>query len=276
MLRSVIFSLALVVVGAFAQPAKAQELFLRNHPYKGKTAGYGKDMLASAKELATAMELPVQEAESALIIGTPPADTSSLKGVWVNGAVLPSRVLDGEQLVDVRAFAKAAGLRYEFSQSLGTIDLTLPAGGRGNVSAGTAPSSSDSGRPIDVKFGPLAHELDVDALAQPGKLTIILLYHDGYKDAGYRSLYTRVAGFARNEKVAVCRVNMGTADGPLCKKYPNMSYDVPHLLVYARPRRVISVQNGKSIDEAVGAPEKFVTKMLELSETAGGLPLSQW
>ena len=100
MRKPIIVSLMLACL--LTVPASSQQVYLRNHPFKGKTSGQGKELQVSLKDLAAAAGLTVTQVGSGWVVGPPPASGGEdVKGVWVMGTEVTAHQEDGEELVNL-------------------------------------------------------------------------------------------------------------------------------------------------------------------------------
>lgn len=104
------FTLLLLILGlGLCLPAPAQELFVRNRPFKGPTVGLGSELSLSLPDLAEALEVSLEEGEQGWILGGEPIKTRTDGGqVWVRLEDLPQNLV-----------------QIERSQALGTLDIYL-------------------------------------------------------------------------------------------------------------------------------------------------------
>lgn len=133
-----------------AQAAEAQQLYIRNKPFKGATVGKGDSMLVELEPLAVALGLAVSPlgegwavavADEALAAeATTPAGT-----VLVNGQSVPVQDQGGTHLVNLREFCRAAGARVVPNPALGTVDV---------YQATTMSLGSDDFSNVPTKVGP--------------------------------------------------------------------------------------------------------------------------
>jgi len=104
------FIIPCLVLLAFTGQALAEDVYVKNKPFKGTTLGTGMSTELSLEALAKALDMTVRENNGRWILGT---------------HSLPGRDYEGEILVPLSAL-KNEGFVVMLSPELGTIDITAP------------------------------------------------------------------------------------------------------------------------------------------------------
>lgn len=121
-----------------SMPSFADDIFVRNKPYKGTVRGSGVGIEVRVDELAKAL-------------GVEAVDKG---GVWeIDGLSVPSRVEEGQAFVSLNDLEEA-GFRVSRSAALGTIDIhkALPKSDKPKNKAAAADWGAPTG-PALVYFG---------------------------------------------------------------------------------------------------------------------------
>ena len=122
--------LTILILLVLFSHATAQELFIRNKPFKGLVTGYGTDLYAEAEPLAQAMGAQVSRHGSTLYLGEAPESEESFSGrvllVEAEGQSIPFQTgPEGQILVSLEPAVKALYGRLVRNRELGTIDIYL-------------------------------------------------------------------------------------------------------------------------------------------------------
>lgn len=105
-------------------PLAAEELWVRNRPFKGEVQGAGAAMTADLKELAKALELTLSEAGEGWVAGEAQGQPES-GYVLVKATSIPVSQGAKGPMVQVKAFVEAAGGTLKRNADLGTVDVYL-------------------------------------------------------------------------------------------------------------------------------------------------------
>lgn len=100
----------------------AQELSVRNKPYKGEIRGRGLQATVRLDEIAKALDLPTQQSEAGWLLG---------------GQAIPTTDDGGATYVQLGDLAKA-GLKVTFNKELNTIDVHRSVAKAGEGPAGAS------------------------------------------------------------------------------------------------------------------------------------------
>lgn len=102
------FCLTLLCFALLLGPTSAQEIYVKNKPFKGQTLGQGKDLELSLPDLAEALGV----------------ESKQENGLWTLGdSTVPGHEVEGNIFVHISAL-KDAGLKVVFNSALGTVDIT--------------------------------------------------------------------------------------------------------------------------------------------------------
>lgn len=100
--------LTLLCFTLLLSPVSAQEIYVKNKPFKGQTLGQGKDLELCLPDLAEALGV----------------DSKQENGVWTLGdATVSGHQVNGNIFVHISAL-KEAGFTVVFNTALGTLDIT--------------------------------------------------------------------------------------------------------------------------------------------------------
>lgn len=243
----VILLIALLLSNALS----AQEVYVRNKPFKGEVSGLGQDQRVNLEALATAVEMELKEVEGVLLIGEGEASQGEPGQLVVNGKSLTLSDGDEGKMVNLKAFSEAAGLRYNHNRELGTVDISIPP--PESKTAGGGKWSALVGSPGIVNHinqndpGKLQ---DLDAILVAGRLNMVYFYKPGETDKSFKKTLKAVDAFLEYPEVVLYKVNMGHYQSPLAKKYPGR---IPRLMVFWG-KRWVSTNNGHSIEFATDDP----------------------
>lgn len=247
---------ALLLASLFALPAAAQDVFVRNRPYEGPRQGQGAGLMVGLKEIAALFDLEVEEVEGRFCVGEGPAEGAQPGEVWVAGTKVGSTPGADGPLVNLKEFAEAAELSYNYNKGLNTIDVTAARKKVPAAAGAPADQTVDKNGAILVNQKTPGASFDLNTLIQPGKITVLLLYTLQVKDEGYRKTFTAVDAFTQFPDVTVVKVNMGDRErSPLAKRYPGM---VPRVIVLNRARVAVETWNGHSILDKSRNPESTI------------------
>lgn len=241
-----------------ALPAPAEQLFFRNRPFKGPSAGRGAAVTVGLKEAAAVFGLPVVEKNGGYAVGS--ASEPSTGQVLVNGTAVTSVQEGGVLQVNLKEFAAAAQLTYKANRDLDSIDV-IGSAPRGGGAAGAAASPVAEGAITLVNGAVPGDTLDIRTLPAAGVYTFLLVYRDGFKDEVYRSYFKRVDKAAKLPKVAVCKVNYGSDSNPIIERL-QMSPS-PTLFIFGPNRGCYAIYGGHVMEPIIENPQ------LGIDEVAG-------
>jgi hypothetical protein len=225
--------------------ASAQKINFSHKPYMGPVSGQGDALLVDLHELAKAFGMEVRESEGGWVVGKPPDAAQPKPGeALLNGQSLATVAGEIGPLVNLKDFAEAAGLTYNYDKPLETIDVGMGSKASGKAKAPASPLEFVPGKAIYINQKTPGVLVDLDSLVVRGKYTLLLWYKDDNKDPGYRSCQYKIDAFLKYDDVAVVKVNTGDHTTPLSQEYPGM---VPRLEVYVPNGKKISIYNGHSM-----------------------------
>lgn len=131
-----------VMCALMALPALAEELWVRNQPFKGQVQGTGPAMLVELDPLVKALDLQVKVEGDSVVFG--------------DFSVPIQRQPDGTGMVNLTELAGPAGLKIKRNPTLGTVDVyaaSVGTGSRGDWAAVEAKQSaskvSSSGEKVE-------------------------------------------------------------------------------------------------------------------------------
>lgn len=234
---------AILCTGLLAEP-----IYVRNKPFKGPASGSGAAMMVGLKEIAEALELPLLEKNGGFLVNSEDGEPKEGE-VLVGGKAVASVPGDSGPTVNLKEFVEAAGLVYRPNKAMGTIDISKAAASGNKAVVTAAPGAPGVATVIKQPPGSM---VDVRSLLVRGSITVVLLYQDGYKDDGYKQIFTHVDGFLKRPDVAVYKVHKGSPGSPMWESLPTMSRTgSPQLLVFDKGGALKNIYNGHSILSAV-------------------------
>lgn len=234
--------LSFALAAALCASLAAEPIYVRNRPFKGPASGQGQAMMVGLKEMAAALELNVVEKNGGYLVET--AEGEPKEGeVLVNGKPITAVAGETGIAVNLKELVEAAGLVYRPNKSMGTIDISKAPGGKptGTASAG----GGFPGKATVINASTPGAYVKLSDLPVKGMFTLILLYRDGEKDAGYKRCFSYVDGFLSNPEVVLYKVNVGRADSPMCTSMESPA--TPRMLVYDKRGIYKTIFPGHSI-----------------------------
>lgn len=137
--------------------AAADQVYIRNKPYKGPTSGAGAQTMVDLKALVTALDLKLEDALAKLAL---PPET---------------------EMVNLKETAEKLGARVSVNKALGTIDVNLPV-----TAIAAAPAAPTERREAPQQALPVQYAqqkspgdaIDLKKELRFGKNTILYFYAD--------------------------------------------------------------------------------------------------
>lgn len=173
----------LALVGAVGAPARAEEVFVGNRPFKGVVAGSGGETYVGAQALAKALGVELKDLEGVWVAGDAAVPTGTPAGsVVIAGKVIPSRLdASGQPLVHLKSAAEALGAVVRVNKQMACIDVNRPVAratpaaprGAGGEQAATAPT-----RPIHLNQGKPGSAVNLPRSLVAGVTNIVYFYAD--------------------------------------------------------------------------------------------------
>lgn len=254
----------LLLVLALAASLAAEPIYVRNRPFKGPASGSGANIVVGLKEMAAALELKLVEKNGGYLIETEEGEPKEGE-VLVNGKSLTSTAGETGPTVNLKEFAEAAGLVYRPNKSMGTIDISK---GAASGSKSSAPGLA-TGTPGTATVFSQGTYVDLKSLVTRGSYTVILLYKDGYSDAGYRSIFKEVDQYLKNPEVVLYKVNIGAPGSPMYESVLNKNS--PVLLIFDKSGGMKRIYNGHSILNSFARELQSLPSLKD----SGSFPFSQ-
>lgn len=251
----------ILLVLALTASLAAEPIYVRNRPFKGPASGSGPAIVVGLKEMAEALELRLVEKNGGYLIETEEGEPKEGE-VLVNGKSLSSTPGETGPTVNLKEFAEAAGLVYRPNKSMGTIDVSK---GAATGSKTSAPGLA-TGTPGTATVFNQGNYVDLKSLVTRGSYTFILLYKDGYKDDGYRKIFSDVDQYLKNPDVVLYKVNIGAPGSAMYESVGNKNS--PQLLICDKSGALKTYSNGHSI---LGAGAR-INSQLPLLKDSGTLP----
>jgi hypothetical protein len=246
MMRNAFWATALAAL--LCVPLSAEPIYVRNKPFQGPASGSGAAIMVGLKEICEVLELPIVEKNGGFLVSSEEGEPDYGE-VLVGGKAVTSAPGDAGVTVNLKEFVEAAGMVYRTNKSLGTIDISKGAASGSKASAGVPPGAA--GVATVIKQPPGSY-VDIRSLVVRGSNTVVLLYQDGYKDAGYKSIFSYVDGFLKRPDVAVYKVHKGFPGSAMWESLPRVSRTGnPQLLVFDKGGALKNIYNGHSILSSV-------------------------
>jgi len=148
--------------------ANADQLFIRNRPFKGHAFGVGRNLSGIRIELTELVKasgftlaeiggnwVVHKEGETAAL----PADAPEgvVGRLFVNGKEVECTEENGEKVVSLQSFTQAVGGRLSHNSEMKSVDLNFPQGASvttaGKPTSGTQPAQAGPGQYTLVNFG---------------------------------------------------------------------------------------------------------------------------
>ncbi|MEW6282831.1 MAG: hypothetical protein AB1758_29740 [Candidatus Eremiobacterota bacterium] len=150
--RLVRLMLGTVLVGLLLAPVAAEQVFIRNKPFKGATSGKGAATMVELGPLAQVMGLTARQGSQGgwcvtlSAEGPPVGEELATPGkVIVEGKEVASETRGDVVLVNLKEFSAAVGARFQINSSLNSIDVNLAS--KPVSSEWSTPSSGSSAAP---------------------------------------------------------------------------------------------------------------------------------
>ena len=257
--------LTLTLAAAFCLPLSAEPVYVRNKPFKGPASGSGAALMVGLKEIAEALELTVVEKNGGFLVHSEEGEPKEGE-VLVGGKPVASAPGEAGVTVNLKEFVEAAGMVYRPNKAMGTIDVSKGAASGSKPTAGAPQGAAGVATVIQQPPGTY---VNVRSLVVRGSTTVVLLYQDGYKDAGYKAIFSQVDGFLKKPSVAVYKVNKGFSGSAMFDSLPDASRGgSPQVLIFDKSGALKHVYNGHSIQGAI-------PNAVDGLENYGPLPWSQ-
>lgn len=148
--------LAIALLLLLVQSSWADELWVRNRPFKGAVRGSGNDIQVELAVFLKTLELEAEDQGDVVIVG---------------GFPIPVDAASGVRLVPLRDMVDAAGLKIHKNAALGTIDVRVASAGegsRGDWAAISSGTSSKRSKGTKAKLAGAKFSLTV-----PGQLEVL-------------------------------------------------------------------------------------------------------
>ncbi|MFN8611404.1 MAG: hypothetical protein U0931_27915 [Vulcanimicrobiota bacterium] len=252
---------------ALAASLSAEPIFVRNRPFKGPASGNGPAMVVGLKEMAQALELNLVEKNGGYLIDSGEGEPKEGE-VLVNGKSLLSTPGETGPTVNLKEFAEAAGLVYRPNKAMGTIDISRGSSGATKVAGIGSAATGTPGVATVFNQNPGSY-IDLKSLVTRGSYTVILLYKDGYKDAGYKQVFSEVDAYLKNSEVVLYKVNIGQPGSPMSNSLRHTN--TPQVLVFDKGGGLKDIYNGHSI---LGSVPGELAKLPNINQQ-GTFPWSQ-
>lgn len=163
------FKRILLGVLLFATVAGADQVFVRNKPFKGEVTSVSGQVFVDLKSLAEALEVKYTPSEAGgFVVGREPATPEQLAQAGSGQVLVAGQVVEtqagasGNLLVPLKAAAELLGARVTPNKQLGSIDVTM------------APSKAKVGLGAGVRtINTPGAAVDVTAHLSPGIMNVV-------------------------------------------------------------------------------------------------------
>lgn len=115
---------ALLLAGMLVSPLAAEQVYVRNKPFKGAVSGQGASTMVELQGLAQALGLKVESVNGGWVVNQG-ADMAGPGKVIVSGKEVQAQVQGESVLVNLKEFSEAVGARFVVNKSMGTIDVNM-------------------------------------------------------------------------------------------------------------------------------------------------------
>lgn len=121
----------MVLFSLLMMPVWAEQIYVRNKPYKGPSSGRGVQTYVGLPQLAQLLGARVVAEKGGFVVTRsqdqlPGQDKSAPGVVVVEGKVVSSRTEGNQVMVSLKEAAEALGARVTVNAQLGTIDVSMP------------------------------------------------------------------------------------------------------------------------------------------------------
>jgi len=151
------FKRILLGVLLFATVAAADQVYIRNKPFKGEVAAVSGQVFVDLKSLAEALEVTLSPSEAGgFVVGREPATPEQLAQAGAGQVIVAGTPVEtqagasGNVLVPLKTAAELLGARVTPNKQLGTIDVVMAAA-KTKVGAGAGVRTINTpGAAVDV------------------------------------------------------------------------------------------------------------------------------
>lgn len=138
--------------------AWAEQVYIRNKPFKGTVAGTGQQTTVDLQSLVTALGYQLNEVEGNLVVTSPdetaalPEGATGTGQIYFQGKALGAADQGGDTMVPLIPTAQALGAIARINKDMGSIDVNLPVGQR-TASPPSTPSTASTSSPTSFTGG---------------------------------------------------------------------------------------------------------------------------
>ena len=232
--------IAFSLAGILGMPVTAEQLYIRNKPFKGATLKNGKTIWVELKGFAEAVDAKLQQNEQGgYLLSKEAAEANETPAgkVTVGKDLVETQEADGKIYISLDESAKLLGLRVVNNRDLGTIDVSSapPAQSKG---AGKGVVASDSGKPLaPIALNSPGAAVNIESGLVAGRVNIVDFYADWCGPC--KQLAPKLEALVqKNPRYALLKVNIRDWKSPVAQQFKLTS--IPHLKIYDEKGKLVA------------------------------------
>ena len=236
----------LFLLGALSLSLSAEQLYIRNRPFKGAVQVNGKALWVELKSFAQAIEANISQSEGGgyrlsrtpLSEELPPVAAGK---VAIGELLLDSQDIKGTTMISLDESAKPLGLRVSRNPQLGSIDVNvLPPESTNPTATNTtgAPVPMATNGPMPpIKVNQAGAAINLQSSLVAGRINIVDFYADWCGPC--RQMAPVLEGFvAKNPRYCLLKVDIKDWKSPVALQYGLRS--IPHIKIFDERGRLMS------------------------------------
>lgn len=230
--RSWAVAIASVILLGSITTVSADQLYVRNRPFKGPVKKSDGRIWVDLKSFAAAIGanlVETPEGGTLVTLGDAPGEQTAGAGkVFIGGEEAETQASPDGVMVPLDTASKLLGARVTPNKAMGIIDVNLvaakPAKSQTSESSGSAATTG----PIHKSINRAGSAVDVEDHLVPGRINIVDFYADWCPPC--RALAPKLDAMSKDTKYAILKVDIANWKSPVAQKY-NL-HSIPHLKVY--------------------------------------------